>query len=677
MNNSAVRGLLVGRVSSACLLLLLTSALLRSPPRALAADPEPAAQPPADLLDLSLTELVKIPIPKVYGASKWEQPTTLAPSSVTVITAEEIKKYGHRTLADVLASVRGLHVTYDRNYSFLGTRGVNRGDYNNRVLVLVDGHRINNNISDGGFIGTEFILDVDLIDQVEVIRGPVATLYGNNAFFGIINVTTRRGGSLKGVGGEASVEAGTFDAYKGRATWGHKFGDDLEMLFSGSIYDSHGPGKLFFKDFNSPATNNGLAEDADDDSYQSAFGSVRWRDFTLQGAFITREKGNPTAQYFLAFNDRRHRTIEDRGYADLSFRHDFPEVAEVFAKIYYDRYDFTRDQPPAVPGVPLFREAQSGEWWGSELQLTRELFDRHTLILGAEYRDDFRQQRRSAAVGDPTFPVAFDQRDTFNYGVFFQGDFAVLTNLHFNAGVRYDQYGDNDPTANPRLALIWNPAPKSTVKATYGTAFRAPNYFERIFNQALDPETIQTLELAYEQEIGDHLRSSASLFANRIDDLISLEPDPAGGSSYQNIKGADAQGVEVELEGFWASGLRGRVSYTFTEAEDRRDGSWLTDSPKHLAKLNLSAPVVKDKLFADFEVQYTSGRRTLVGTDAGGFGIVNFTLFSQNLLKGLDLSASVYNLLDREYRDPATLFHQQALIERDGRTFRVKTTYRF
>ncbi len=675
MNNSAVHDLVAGRVLSVCLVLLLTTSLLYSPSSVHAADPAPAAPP-----GISLEELLETPL--VVSASKWEQPITKAPSSITVIDAEEIKRYGHRTLADVLASVRGLYVTYDRNYSFLGARGVNRGDYNNRVLVLVDGHRINNNISDGGFIGTEFILDVDLIKQVEVIRGPVATLYGNNAFFGIINVTTRRGGSLTGVGGEASVEAGAFDTYKGRATWGHKFDNGLEMLFSGSIYDSAGGGKLFFKDFNSPATNNGIAEHADDDSYKSAFGTVSWRDFTLQGAFITREKGNPTAQFDTIFNDRRMRTTDDRGYVNLTFNHDFPEILEVSAKLHYDRYDLTRGQPAPLPefGNPLNKEVEAGEWWGSEVQLTKRLFDQHTFILGAEYRDDFRQARTNFFQGAPSLGGGGTNRTTFNYGVFLQGDVAVVTNLHVNAGARYDQYGQNDPTANPRVALIFNPAPKAALKAIYGTAFRAPNFFERNFNPDLAPETIRTYELAYEQGIGAHLRSTVSLFANRIDDLISLESVEIDGQVYQtylNIKGADAQGMELELEGRWAGDLRGRLSYTFQETENRDTGSFLTDSPKHLAKLNLSVPVVKGKLFADFEVQYTSARTTLLGTEAGGFGIVNFTLFSQNLLQGLDLSASVYNLLDREYRDPASLFHQQALIERDGRTFRVKATYRF
>src|ERR1039458_5084679 len=152
----------------------------------------------ADLTSLSLEALMEIEVPVVFGASKFEQKATEAPSSVTVITSDEIKRYGYRTLADILQSVQGFYVSYDRNYSSLGSRGVNLSDSNNRILLLVNGHRLNNNLTDGAAIGTDFILDVDLIDHVEIIRGPSAVLYGNNAFFGVINVITRQGKQLNG-----------------------------------------------------------------------------------------------------------------------------------------------------------------------------------------------------------------------------------------------------------------------------------------------------------------------------------------------------------------------------------------------------------------------------------------------------------------------------------------------
>ena len=151
-------------------------------------------------------------IPSVYSASKFEQKTSEAPSSVSIVTAADIQHYGYRTLADILRSVRGFYTTYDRNYTYAGVRGFGRpGDYNTRVLLLVDGHRINDDIFSQAFIGTESIVEVDLIDRVEIIRGPGSSLYGTGAFFGVINVITKRGRDVGGT--ELSAAAGSQETY--------------------------------------------------------------------------------------------------------------------------------------------------------------------------------------------------------------------------------------------------------------------------------------------------------------------------------------------------------------------------------------------------------------------------------------------------------------------------------
>src|SRR5258708_4815693 len=191
-------------------------------------------RPATELADLSLAQLMQIEIPTVVAASKHEQKVTDAPSSVTIITADEIKRYGYRTLADVLRSVQGFQVSYDRNHAFLGARGLSLGDFNSRILLLVDGHRVNNNLTDGAYIDTAFILDVDLSDRVEVIRGPGSVLYGNNAFFGVINVITREGKQVNGV--EGSFNYGSYDTYKGRVTIGEQFTNGLHFLVSGTYY---------------------------------------------------------------------------------------------------------------------------------------------------------------------------------------------------------------------------------------------------------------------------------------------------------------------------------------------------------------------------------------------------------------------------------------------------------
>jgi iron complex outermembrane receptor protein len=634
----------------------------------------------ADLTSLSLEALMEIEVPVVFGASKFEQKATAAPSSITVINSEEIKRYGYRTLADILQSVQGFYVSYDRNYSSLGSRGVNLSDSNNRILLLVNGHRLNNNLSDSAAIGTDFILDVDLIDHVEIIRGPSAVLYGNNAFFGVINVITRQGKQLNGA--EVSGEYASYDTYKTRVTYGKLFTNGVQLLLSGAYYDSAGPDRLFYKEFNTPAQNNGVAHNMDGDSSGSFFGSLGYADFTLEGAFISREKKNPTAQFGSTFNDPRLQTTDDRGYTSLKYAHSFPEIVDVTAQVYYDRSDFEIGYPTAIgPEVTFFsKEKDAGEWWGAEVQFNKRLWERHIITLGAEYRDDFRQHRE---VFDPASGKVFSDAslDRLSYGVYLQGDFMLRTNLHFNGGVRYDQYGNFNPAFNPRLALIYNPWKTATLKAIYGTAFRAPNFLELSDPrfQDIKPEEITSYELVYEQEIGRHLRSSVSGFYNQKQDLIILQ-----NGNYTNLN-ANTEGMELALEGNWNNGIRSRLSYSLQRTKDSSEQN-LPDSPEHLVKMNVSVPVYKQKIFASLEFQYTSSRRTLFttstgvtmhGMDAGGFETVNFTLFSRDLIKNLEFSGSVYNLFDTRYGDPSSRFHLQDIIEQDGRSFRLKLTYRF
>jgi iron complex outermembrane receptor protein len=324
-------------------------------------------------------------------------------------------------------------------------------------------------------------------------------------------------------------------------------------------------------------------------------------------------------------------------------------------------------------------EKDSGEWWGAELQFTKRLWDRHVITLGTEFRDDFRQEEHVS--GQQAI-----SRTRESHGVYLQGDFAIVTNLHLNAGARYDQYGDFDPSFDPRVALIYNPFTGSTLKAIYGTAFRAPNFSELSDSrfQDIKPEEITGYELVYEQQIGRHFRSSVSGFYNEMDSLIVFDS-----GSFTNFD-ANTKGVELALEAFWTNGIRGRISYSFQDT--RNDSiSWeMPDSPNHMVKFDLTVPLYKDKIFAGAEFLFVSDRRslhnttdafgqpiTVQGTEAGSYGLINLTLFSRDLIKNLEFSASLYNLLDRHYVDPASHFHVQDTIEQDGRSFRLKLTYRF
>jgi len=632
-------------------------------------------------------------IPSVYSASKYEQKVTEAPSSISIVTADEIRKYHYRTLADILRSLRGFYTSYDRNYAYLGVRGFARpGDYNTRILLLVDGHRMNENIYDSIYIDTAFLLDVDTIDRVEVIRGPGSSIYGSNALFAVINVITKRGRDLKGL--EVSGEAGSLRTYKKRLSYGNRFENGMEMLLSATAYESAGNDRLYFREFDDPATHNGIAVNSDHDQMQNFFGKLSFQDFTLQGARVEREKKIPTAPWGIVFNDPRTEATDQRQYVDLKYEHRFENELDAMARIFYDAYSYSGDyvydiadyaaDPSSDPNIMIFKDRSPGQWFGGEFQLTRRFLEKHRAILGAEIRENTRQDQQNY---DATTTYLDDRRDSTNWAVYLQDEFQIFNDLIFYGGVRYDHYDTFGTTTNPRLALIYNPYQKTTFKLLYGEAFRAPNAYELYYydgsgntksNPNLDPETIKTYELVYEQYIGDHLRGTASGFFYNIKDLITQTTDPADGLiMYDNVSEAKAEGAELELEGKWESGVEGRISYTYQETEDIRTGRVLSNAPKHLAKLNLILPVIPEKLFAGLEEQYKSERETVTGNEAAGYFVTNLNLFYQNLTPGLGLSATLYNLFDKTYGDPGGEEHRQDTIEQDERTFLLKATYAF
>lgn len=326
-------------------------------------------------------------IPSVYGAAKYDQKVHEAPAAVTIITAEQIRKYGYRNFAQILDSVPGLFTSSDRNYGYLGIRGFNRpGDYTSRVLLLIDNHRLNDAVYDQGGPGTEMPIDVDLIDRVEIIKGPGSSLYGTNALFGVVNVITKRGRDLKGT--EVSGEASSFNTYRGRLSYGNKFSNGLEVILSGSYSDSEGHRELFYPAFAS--TNNGIAKDADRDNLYYYTGKLSYGDFTLTGGHQWRKKNVPTAAFGSVFNDNRNRTVDERTYLDLVYQHEFANQLNVKARLYFDRYYYYAQSPydilgTGTPPFTLNRDSTEADWWGAELTATKRLFDQHKLTIGTEY----------------------------------------------------------------------------------------------------------------------------------------------------------------------------------------------------------------------------------------------------------------------------------------------------
>jgi outer membrane receptor for ferrienterochelin and colicins len=641
-----------------------------------------AQQDVKDLSEVSLEELSNI---QVYSASKHMQSASEAPASVTVVTADEIQKYGYRNLADILRSVPGFYVTYDRDYTFVGVRGFGRlGDWNSRILVLIDGHRINNNVLGQAMLGNEFLVDVDMIERVEIVRGPSSSLYGANAFFAVINVITRTSKQVKDW--ELSFQTGSFGTNEGRATYGHQF-HGLGVLLSGTFYNSTGQ-TLFFPQFDNPANNNGITSDTDYESYKHILATLTYHGFTLQGLFSTRDKGVPTAYFGAVFNDPSDYNIDSHQYVSLDYQHPIGKW-QLDAGTSYDQARLQGPVPeaPLISGEPIVLSTYSfrGNWWTGEIKVSRDLFERNHLTFGSEVRDNLRQDQGDLL--NPPNAFTPEPNNSLITALYVQDEFGITSRLTLNAGVRYDHYSTFGGTTNPRAALIFRAADKTTLKLLYGNAFSAPDVYETspdfgVFyddNLKLQPEHIQSLEARVEQGLGQYFQLSSGVYRNRISDLITLVSVPSDGNfQYQNAGNAQALGMDVEVSGRATNGLQGKASFEYVDAySDSAGHPSLNNSPGPMAKLNLIVPLIDQRLSAGVEGQFLGRRLTLLEDSLSSYQVFNLTLLGHAVGKHLDLAASVWNVLDKKYFDPGRPEDPEDAIQQDGRSFRIKITGRF
>jgi iron complex outermembrane receptor protein len=670
---------------------VLCAALVVASPAAFAQSDDRARE----LGTWSLSDLMNLELDSVYGASRYVQKSSRAPSSVTVVTAEDIARSGARTLGDVLNNVRGLFVANDRNYLYLGVRGFQRpNDYNTRVLVLIDGHRMNDNIYDLGAVGREGMVDVDLIERVEIIRGPSSSLYGSSAFLGVINVMTKSAGVVDGI--EAAGSAGTFDSYKSRVTLGETFDNGVEWVVSATRETSDGHAELYYPEFDQRlsadprARSDGIAHAIDGEARSSIFSSVSYETFALSAFWSERGKTVPTASFGTAFDDAREHTDDYRAYLDAKYSWQLGDRLSLQARGFYDEYvysgaypyDFA--EPGLEPAIDVYRDETDGRWVGTEWQLTARLPERHTVVVGGEYRSSLRERQIGYYESDASAYTLNDNRTSNVLGLFAQSETQLRANLSLTAGLRYDRYSSGaGDTVNPRLGLIYNPSATGTVKALYGEAFRAPNpyelhYYSEQANAApLKPEEIRTYEVAYEKELASGLKLTVSGYEYHVDELISQTATPAGGLYFANLDGATARGIELEADRRFESGVTLRASYARQTAEDAISNARLTSSPRNLAKVDFSLPLRRDTLIVAAQLQHQSDSLTLGGNRTPGFTTTNFTLSKRVSGTGLELAATIYNVFDERYAYSGAQDHLQDAIPQDGRAFLGKLTYKF
>lgn len=627
--------------------------------------------------EISLEELGQL---EIYSASKYKQTLSETPSSVTVITSEDIKRYGYRDLGDILNSVTGFYKTYDRNYKYIGVRGFGRpGDYNSRILLLIDGHRINDNILNTGMTDLCFPLDVDLIDSVEVVRGPGSALYGGNAIFAVINVFTKSGFSYKG--GEIAGEYGSGEAKRGRFTYGNQLPNELNYLVSGTYFDMAGE-RLYYPEFDDPSTNYGQIN-GDDETFKNLFFKVSYSDLTFEVASSKREKGIPTAPWETYFGDRRTRTWDENTFFGLTYEHEYDEDLSVLGRLSYQYYDYHGHYIYDDGGLYTNQDSQIGHWAIGEFMLIKQMNDSHKIVTGAETQYNFKQDQKN---WDSDIYLD-DQRQTRSWGIFIQDEILLTDTLTAFVGVRRDEYEYIGNSINPRAALIYKLTEDTTLKLMAGKAFRAPSAYELYYedgsttkaNPQLDPETIKSYEAVLESNFNKNLKGTASIFYYELEDLIDQTVDPGDGMIvFENLsQPVTANGFELGIEGKWPGGLRGRLGYAYVDTFSKTTRSGLANSPMNMVNFNMIYPLLEDKLFAGIDVKYTGKRKTLDGTHTNDPIITNLTLTYENIIRHVDLQLGLYNLFDVNYDHPGFAEHTQDMLEQDERTFGLKLTYRF
>ena len=555
------------------------------------------------------------------------------------------------------------------------------GDDNPRILLLVNGHRLNDKIYDTAAIGTEFPLDLDLVDHIEVVRGPGSSLYGTNAIFGVINIITRQPGQQTAA--EVSADAGSLWSRRGRATLLGSRGQ-TSGLISGSMYRSAGNARLYFPIFDTPLTNNGIAEDGDGSHYEQAFAELKYRAFKVEGLLAGRIRQFPTGAAGAAFNDPANRDNDVRGYLEASLSRKLGALTDLDVAVHYDAYDYAGSGDYGPPGFSpvLARLKARADWMGVEGTVTRHI-GQQQFTGGAEYEYDLGLKQWSYEVGQPDV-FRSDERP-WRGAVYGDAELNLIPHVTLHAGVRWDKVSNSSDSLSPRGAAIWTPDNRTAVKYIVGLAFRDPNAYEAYYADGvtvvpgpapLKPEQILSHELVLDRSMKPWLSLTLDGFYNRLKDLISQVPEPDTTVSYfVNHDRMHATGLEAELAAERGTGWSARATYAATMTSPSADNQAPQNAPHTLATLHGAAPLASWGT-AGVELLYGSAMTDERNTRVPAGLLPNLTVATRPLWGGWQFSSSLYNALGRHGSSPAGPNDPEDQIQMDGRGWRLQVRYR-
>jgi outer membrane receptor protein involved in Fe transport len=668
---TAANGVLPARAAG----LLLAAAL---------ALPQPAtAQSAIELAELPLARLLDM---EVTGASRVAGRRSESAGSVSVVSRDEIEALGWRTLGEALRSLRGTMLVNDRTYDYAGVRGFYAsGDYNTRVLILIDGNRVNDRLYDQAYLGGEFPLEISEIERIEFIPGQGSAVYGANALFGVINVITRGTGTR---GGSAGIGLGRDGERWWRAHWQQPTEEGGWRLAASRLRrdgaalayplqrdvgaDRRGPQPADGQTSSSAAVPGLEAETREQlrarwDHAGTSFSAIH----------SDRRQGVPWAAG-LVFGDARNAYRDT--FTLLSLQHETMATAseQLTGQLHAGQYRFVGDYVVDYPPVTLNRDIGRGRWWGGELRLTSTRFEGHRLVAGLEWERSAELTQRNFDVEPGTDRYLDDERRAQRGALFAEDQIRFGAEWTLHLGGRVDQVRGEGGASSPRVALAWRPADDWHFKAIHGRAFRRANAYEAYYavdapggyrrNPALGPERVRGDELGVEWLPQLEWRASASLYRNRARGLLILGYDePADRYEVANAGAFSARGAEVELE-HAGRALRWRLNAAFNQDRSGADAGFPAMYPRRQLKGTLVLPLGGDwRLGAELQAMSRRG-------DAPGHALAHLALGGPLpfLAQRPVLQLVLRNAFDRAAADPGPDAQRLPVLPQPGRHWRLQ-----
>ena len=613
---------------------------------------------------------------EVTGASKYSQKASEAPADVTVISAADVRRYGWKNLSDVLRSVRSFYLTNDRTYQYVGIRGVSPpGDLNNRILFTIDGVRVNDSFFDSVMMGETFPLDLDLIDRIEIIRGPGSSLYGGNAMFGVINLITRSGRDFDGT--ETGIGAASRNTYDGRVSAGRAEGN-REWLISATKAHSGG-GSYEFADI-APGAMTSNKTDAE--SWKRVFGKISVNDWQASLIYGFRQKYVPTGSYGTIFNDPNHHEDDTYLLSDVSKLHRINTEQELYFRAFTGLYKYQALWPNDNSNLDgrsyvMGDESIMSQWQGLETHLTSPLGPNQRWITGLEYTHS--KNSYGYTENPPLSIYSYTPATGIinQFGAYAQDEIKLNENSQLTLGLRNGHSTNFGGNWSPRLAFVFQPYPTDTYKILYGTAFRNPDFFEHFNAPAgyqLKPEKIKSLEGILQHRLNSEMTLTVNVFKNEIHNVIQQD------SAYYSFNATPivTQGTELEWETRLHSDAQFRLSYSYQTTH--QDSIHPDNSPMSMLKANLSLSPAPNWT-SGLEAQGISSRQAGSGSiTLGGYAVANLSIAYHAPDNRWRMTGSIYNLFDHPYTDPIQFDPNiqtyygvsRSSLAQDGRLYKLK-----